>query len=90
MSVNKQKYFGKDGLYFCGFWVSPTGQIRKISLDAQKIAKHIAYYIRESGSPDGRQTGSFRDLSAIGWSLPEIDATQVSINIHDFRTAPLH
>lgn len=41
MSVNKQKYFGKDGLYFCGFWVSPTGQIREISLDAQKIAKDI-------------------------------------------------
>lgn len=42
VSVDKQKYFGKDGLYFCGFWISPTGQIREISLDAQKIAKHIA------------------------------------------------
>src|SRR6185369_13552586 len=21
--LNKQKYFGKDGLYFCGFWISP-------------------------------------------------------------------
>jgi indole-3-pyruvate monooxygenase len=41
-SVDKQKYFGQDGLYFCGFWVSPTGQIREIALDAQKIAKHIA------------------------------------------------
>jgi hypothetical protein len=40
--VSKQKYFGKDGLYFCGFWISPTGQIREISLDAQKIAKDIA------------------------------------------------
>ena len=40
--VNKQKYFGKDGLYFCGFWISPTGQIREIGLDAQKIAKDIA------------------------------------------------
>lgn len=39
--VDKQKYFGKDGLYFCGFWVSPTGQIREISLDAQKIAEDI-------------------------------------------------
>jgi indole-3-pyruvate monooxygenase len=44
-SVDKQKYFGKDGLYFCGFWVSPTGQIREISLDAQKIAKHIALFL---------------------------------------------
>jgi indole-3-pyruvate monooxygenase len=40
--VNKQKYFGKDGLYFCGFWISPTGQIREIGLDAQKIANDIA------------------------------------------------
>ncbi len=39
--LNKQKYFGKDGLYFCGFWVSPTGQLREISLDAKKIAKDI-------------------------------------------------
>ena len=42
VSVDKQKYFGKDGLYFCGFYVSPTGQIREISKDAQKIVKSIA------------------------------------------------
>ena len=40
--ADKQKYFGKDGLYFCGFWISPTGQIREIALDAQKIARDIA------------------------------------------------
>ena len=40
--VNKQQYFGKDGLYFCGFWISPTGQIREIGLDARKITKDIA------------------------------------------------
>jgi hypothetical protein len=40
--VDKQKYFGKEGLYFCGYWISPTGQIREISADAQKIAWHIA------------------------------------------------
>jgi indole-3-pyruvate monooxygenase len=40
--INKQKFFGKDGLYFCGFWVTPTGQIREIALDALKIAKDIA------------------------------------------------
>jgi cation diffusion facilitator CzcD-associated flavoprotein CzcO len=40
--ISKQKYFGKDGLYFCGFWIAPTGQIREIALDAQKIAKDIA------------------------------------------------
>ena len=42
VSVKKQKYFGKAGLYFCGFWISPTGQIREIALDAQTIAKDIA------------------------------------------------
>ncbi len=40
--VNKQKYFGKDGLYFCDFYVSPTGQIHEISKDAQKVARSIA------------------------------------------------
>jgi cation diffusion facilitator CzcD-associated flavoprotein CzcO len=41
VSAGKQRFFGKDGLYFCGYWVSPTGQIREIGLDAQKIARHI-------------------------------------------------
>ncbi|MEO8413825.1 MAG: NAD(P)/FAD-dependent oxidoreductase [Ginsengibacter sp.] len=42
LPVNKQKYFGKDGLYFCGFWIGPTGQIREITFDAQKIARDIS------------------------------------------------
>lgn len=42
LPVRKQKFFGKDGLYFCGFWIAPTGQIREIGLDAQMIAKDIA------------------------------------------------
>jgi indole-3-pyruvate monooxygenase len=42
MPAGKQQYFGKDGLYFCGYWISPTGQIRETALDAKKIAKHIA------------------------------------------------
>jgi hypothetical protein len=42
VGANKQKYFGKEGLYFCGFWINPTGVIREIGLDAQKIAKDIA------------------------------------------------
>ena len=40
--ARKQKYFGKDGLYFCGYWISPTGQIREIAKDARLIARHIA------------------------------------------------
>lgn len=41
-STAKQQFFGKDGLYFCGFWISPTGQLREIGLDAQRITNHIA------------------------------------------------
>jgi indole-3-pyruvate monooxygenase len=40
--VDRQKYFGADGLYFCGFWIGPTGVIREISSDAKKIAGDIA------------------------------------------------
>src|SRR4030095_5216910 len=42
LRVGKQRYFGKDGLYFCGFWIGPTGQIREIARDAQRIARDIA------------------------------------------------
>lgn len=42
LSTNKQRFFGKDGLYFCGYYVSPTGQIREIANDARRIAGHIA------------------------------------------------
>lgn len=41
VSANRQQYFGKDGLYFCGYYISPTGQIREINADARKIAKDI-------------------------------------------------
>jgi indole-3-pyruvate monooxygenase len=39
--ANRQPSFGQDGLYFCGYWVSPTGQLREIRLDALRIAKHL-------------------------------------------------
>jgi hypothetical protein len=42
VSIDHQKYFGKGGLYFCGYWISPTGQIREIAMDAKKIARDIA------------------------------------------------
>jgi len=40
--ASRQRYFGADGLYFCGYWISPTGQFRSIASDALRIAKHIA------------------------------------------------
>jgi len=42
VNVNRQKYFGKDGLYFCGFYVSPAGAFREIAKEAKKIAGDIA------------------------------------------------
>lgn len=35
------KRFGEAGLYWCGFWISPTGQIREIARDARRIAADI-------------------------------------------------
>ena len=40
-NISQQKYFGKDDLYFCGYWIAPTGQIREIGLNALKIAGDI-------------------------------------------------
>ena len=39
--VYKQSFFGKDELYFCGFYVSPKGMLREIGIEASKIAKDI-------------------------------------------------
>ncbi|MBC7872435.1 MAG: NAD(P)/FAD-dependent oxidoreductase [Ferruginibacter sp.] len=38
----RQSSFGKDGLYFCGFYVSPMGMLREIGIEARKIARDIA------------------------------------------------
>ncbi|TAL24242.1 MAG: NAD(P)/FAD-dependent oxidoreductase [Aquabacterium sp.] len=32
----------RPGLYFCGYYVSPTGMLREIALEAQAIAKAVA------------------------------------------------
>lgn len=42
LNIKEQQYFGKDGLYFCGFHISSTGLIREISSEAKTIAKDIA------------------------------------------------
>jgi indole-3-pyruvate monooxygenase len=41
VSTARQRWFGEDGLYFCGYWVSPTGQFREIARDAKRIAADI-------------------------------------------------
>jgi len=47
LPVGKQLYFGKDGLYFCGFFLSPMGMLREIGIEAKKISKDIANRISE-------------------------------------------
>jgi indole-3-pyruvate monooxygenase len=41
-STGKQSFFGKDGLYLCGFYLSPMGMLREIGIEARKIAIDIA------------------------------------------------
>ena len=38
---SKRKYFGKDNLYFCGYYVAPTGMLREINIESGYIAKAI-------------------------------------------------
>ncbi|MFW6199707.1 MAG: flavin-containing monooxygenase [Gemmatimonadota bacterium] len=33
------------GLYFCGFYVSPTGMLREFGIEARRIADHIAHQL---------------------------------------------
>ncbi|MEO8861024.1 MAG: hypothetical protein ABI358_06340 [Ginsengibacter sp.] len=40
--ISKQNFFGKNGLYFCGFFISPMGAIHEITSEAKKIAKDIS------------------------------------------------
>ncbi len=37
-----RKSFGQNGLYFCGFYVSPNGMLREITRESKIIADHIS------------------------------------------------
>ena len=37
----RERIGGKAGLYFCGFFVSPTGMFRDIAMEARWIAEHV-------------------------------------------------
>jgi glutamate formiminotransferase / formiminotetrahydrofolate cyclodeaminase len=71
----------------------------------RKLAHEIALNVRETGrlareangnvviGPDGhpaRVPGRLRATRAIGWYIEEYRQAQVSINLLDFRTTPLH
>ena len=40
-NILSRKQFGKDNLYFCGFYVAPTGMLREIALESEIIADRI-------------------------------------------------
>ena len=71
----------------------------------KRLAHEIALNIRENGrlqrdkdgnvitNPDGtpaRTPGHLKATRALGWYIPEYRQAQVSINLLDFRTTPLH
>ncbi len=45
------------GLYFCGFRISPTGQLRQIGLEARRIARHVTARSAESATEAKRREG---------------------------------
>lgn len=62
-----------------------------------KLAKEIAFAIRESGKlkrdPEGnaiREPGLFKDVQATGWFISEYNRAQITINILDIEKSPLH
>jgi len=65
---------------------------------AVKIAQRIAEEIRESGKFTSdlfsgemkRVPGLFKDVKAIGWYISDFDIVQVSINLTNYKTTPLH
>ena len=40
--IGKRTTLGKNGLYFCGFYISPTGMLREMGIEAKRIAELIA------------------------------------------------
>jgi indole-3-pyruvate monooxygenase len=41
--ISSQRFFGKDGLYACGFYLSPRGMLHEIGIEAKAIANDIAH-----------------------------------------------
>lgn len=62
-----------------------------INLDTEdeRLAKEIAFKIRESGRASERP-GRLKEVRAIGWYIDSYRCAQVSINLLDFKTTPLH
>jgi glutamate formiminotransferase/formiminotetrahydrofolate cyclodeaminase len=55
------------------------------------IANEIAYEVREKGHPHRKGIpGTLKGCKAIGWFIDEYGIAQVSMNITDINTTPLH
>lgn len=39
--IHKQHFVGRNGLYLCGFYLSPNGMLHEIAHEAQFIARMI-------------------------------------------------
>ena len=65
-----------------------------LNTKSTELAKLIAYDVREKGHPrkDGEESipGKLKGCKAIGWFIDEYDIAQVSMNITDIDTTPLH
>lgn len=56
-----------------------------------EIANEIAYEVREKGHPHRKGIpGTLKGCKAIGWFIDEYGIAQVSMNITDINTTPLH
>lgn len=55
----------ESGIYFCGFYVSPTGMLREIGIEARRIARRVREQVLPSALPETRQDGP-RKRSRIG------------------------
>jgi glutamate formiminotransferase / formiminotetrahydrofolate cyclodeaminase len=66
-------------------------------LGTRNQAHRLALNVREQGrtvkGPDGRdvrQPGRFEAVKGLGWELPEYGLAQVSMNLDNYRTTPIH
>lgn len=59
------------------------------TLSTKEQAHRIALDIREQGRGSS-QSGKLKAVQAIGWYLEEANMAQVSVNITDYETTPIH
>ena len=61
-----------------------------LNTTSTQTATEIAYKVRESGHPTTKVPGPLKGCKAIGWYIDEYGIAQVSMNITDIDSTPLH